>query len=113
MRYNKTVGKGAIQRSALRQQLAPIAFEHVDVLVSGEQVTCRRGALRVDPCIPRRWKGFEATLRLSGTEYQVAVENPHGVNRGVTLVELDGVARDDGRIPLGGGGIHAVRVVMG
>lgn len=24
MRYNKTVGKGAIQRSALRQQLAPI-----------------------------------------------------------------------------------------
>jgi cyclic beta-1,2-glucan synthetase len=72
-----------------------------------------RGALRVDPCIPRRWKGFEATLRLSGTEYQVVVENPHGVNRGVTLVELDGVARDDGRIPLGGGGIHAVRVVMG
>jgi cyclic beta-1,2-glucan synthetase len=72
-----------------------------------------RGALRVDPCIPRRWRGFEATLRLSGTEYQVVVENPHGANRGVTLVELDGVARDDGRIPLGGGGIHTVRVVMG
>jgi cyclic beta-1,2-glucan synthetase len=70
--------------------------------------------LSVDPCIPRGWPGFELTYLRGDTSYAFAVENPHGVSRGVASVELDGAdvpAReidlvDDGRT-------HGVRVVMG
>jgi cyclic beta-1,2-glucan synthetase len=76
-------------------------------------ITLERGALRVDPCIPRAWPGFEATVRLSGSEYHVVVENPDGVNRGVRRLDIDGVERADRLIPVERQGVHRVRVVMG
>jgi len=52
-----------------------------------------RGArLSVDPCIPRAWPGFQLTFRYRSAQYAIVVENPHGVSRGVTSIELDGVA---------------------
>jgi cyclic beta-1,2-glucan synthetase len=62
-------------------------------------LTLDRGVLRVDPCIPRAWPGYEATLRRGGSEYHIVVENPDGVNRGVTRVEVNGVERPDRQIP--------------
>ena len=39
--------------------------------------------LRVEPCIPPTWDGFEVTLRRPGaTEYVVVVENPHAASTG-------------------------------
>ena len=49
----------------------------------------------VDPCIPSKWPGFSATFRYRSTRYDIAVENPGGVCRGVAMLELDGVALDD------------------
>jgi cyclic beta-1,2-glucan synthetase len=76
----------------------------------------KRGAtLHIDPCIPRGWKGFAIAYRHGLTLYRIAVENPHGVCRGVSQVTLDGVSlagaavvplSDDGRE-------HEVRVVLG
>jgi cyclic beta-1,2-glucan glucanotransferase len=75
-------------------------------------LTLDRGALRVDPCIPREWPGFEATLRLNGTRYDVVVENPHGVCKGVKRLEVNGVAQPDPVIPPPrGAGAAADRVV--
>ena len=48
--------------------------------------------LIVDPCIPRRWPGFEATVRTGRSRYRIVVENPAGVCRGVVTATLDGVA---------------------
>jgi len=54
-----------------------------------------RGArLGVDPCIPRGWRGFRVTFRYHSARYEIVVENPHGVSRGVATIELDGVALD-------------------
>src|SRR5438046_2800333 len=51
-----------------------------------------RGArLVVDPCIPCAWPGFELVFRYRSARYDVTVENPRGVSRGVWLIELDGV----------------------
>jgi cyclic beta-1,2-glucan synthetase len=51
----------------------------------------RQGAfLLLDPCIPKYWPGFEITYRFASTRYEIAVENPHGVSRGVASAELDG-----------------------
>ena len=77
-------------------------------------LTLDHGALRVDPCIPRTWPGYEATLRRDGSEYHIVVENPDGVNRGVVRVEVNGVEQPDKQIPsVRDAGIVRVRVVMG
>jgi cyclic beta-1,2-glucan synthetase len=74
----------------------------------------RAGTLVVDPCIPKGWPGFSIDFRHEGTRYHIAVENPRGVNRGVTRLELDGVPVAGGSIPLADdGGVHRVHVVLG
>jgi cyclic beta-1,2-glucan synthetase len=75
-----------------------------------------RGArLVVDPCIPRAWPGFEIDFRHRSAHYAITVENPRGVSRGVSSVEVDGVALDgDPGIALVDDGItHRVRIVLG
>jgi cyclic beta-1,2-glucan synthetase len=50
-----------------------------------------RGALlRISPCVPRAWPGFEITYKHGSSRYQIAVENPHGVCRGIVRASLDG-----------------------
>jgi len=46
--------------------------------------------LRVDPCIPRAWIGFEFTYRYGSSHYRVRVKNPRGVSRGIAQASLDG-----------------------
>jgi cyclic beta-1,2-glucan synthetase len=77
-------------------------------------LSLRRGALHIDPCIPHEWPGYDVTLTRGRTTYRLAVENPAGVCRGVTRLEVDGVDRTGSDIPLADDGReHAVRVVLG
>ena len=71
--------------------------------------------LFLDPCVPRAWRGFEIVYRYHSTRYDIAVENPRGVSRGVTRVELDGTALEHlVGIPLADDGAsHRVRVILG
>ena len=50
----------------------------------------RGSALRIDPCIPRRWDGFEIAYLHGRTLYRITVRNPNGVCRGVSRLSLDG-----------------------
>jgi cyclic beta-1,2-glucan synthetase len=43
----------------------------------------------IDPCIPKKWGGFELDFRYHSTLYEVRVDNPHHVNRGIQSVLLD------------------------
>jgi cyclic beta-1,2-glucan synthetase len=76
-----------------------------------------RGAvLHLDPCIPRGWRRFDITFRYHASRYEIAVENPSGVTRGIASIEVDGIRREvaDGRVLLtSDGAIHRVRVVLG
>lgn len=68
--------------------------------------------LTIDPCIPADWKEFSAVRRWRGAEYDIHVENPDGVMKGVRGLYLDGEKVD--RIPvMAQGSRHDVRVVMG
>jgi cyclic beta-1,2-glucan synthetase len=72
--------------------------------------------LRVEPCIPRGWRRFQVTFTYHSTRYQITVENPRGVSKGVAEVRLDGrgLRPDAGGIPLvDDGGIHRVDVLLG
>lgn len=71
--------------------------------------------LLLDPSIPSAWPGFTVTIRHRSALYEIAVENPGGVCRGVAVLEVDGVVLD-GRtgIPLADDHrSHRVRAVMG
>jgi cyclic beta-1,2-glucan synthetase len=77
-------------------------------------ISLREGALHVDPCIPRTWPRYEVTFKPAKTTYQIVVENPDGVNRGVKRLEVDGVDRTGQDVPvLDDGAEHSVRVVLG
>ena len=72
--------------------------------------------LLVDPCIPSTWPNFGILFRYRSTRYDIRVENPHGVSRGIARAELDGVALPGHRalIPLSDdGATHRVRIVLG
>ena len=75
----------------------------------------RGGQLLIDPCIPQAWRGFSIMFHHCGTRYDIRVENPHGVSRGVTMVEVDGVMlRAQAGVGLiADGRSHRVRVVLG
>src|SRR6185312_13160627 len=45
--------------------------------------------LEVDPCIPRGWPGFEITFRFRSARYEIVVQNPQGVCRGIHSTTLD------------------------
>ena len=78
--------------------------------------TCLRGAqLVIDPCILRAWPGFEIVFRYRSARYEVVVENPQKVSRGVASVEVDGAALGgDFTIALADdGNTHRVRIVLG
>jgi cellobiose phosphorylase len=50
----------------------------------------RGDTLTIDPVIPKDWPGFHLRYRHKSTWYEIAIENPAHICRGVTLVELDG-----------------------
>jgi cyclic beta-1,2-glucan synthetase len=63
-------------------------------------------ALRLEPCIPKSWPGFAVTYRYGQAVYEIRVENPAGVNRGVKQLLLDGQPQPNGTIPLQDNGQH-------
>jgi cyclic beta-1,2-glucan synthetase len=71
--------------------------------------------LLIDPCIPKSWASFDITFRRGGAHYQIRVENPRGVCRGVRSVTLDGQAVcGDLAVPLVDDGVgHTVLVILG
>ncbi|MGH8184910.1 MAG: GH36-type glycosyl hydrolase domain-containing protein [Rhodanobacteraceae bacterium] len=71
--------------------------------------------LRIDPCIPRAWKGFALNYRRGRTTWRIEVENPHHVCHGVAAIELDGVTLQgsgSGIALVDDGVTHRVRVIM-
>jgi len=72
--------------------------------------------LLLAPCIPREWPRFEIVFNYRSTRYEIAVENPDAVCRGVAHAELDGRTLPAGptRVPLmDDGRAHQVRVTLG
>ena len=77
---------------------------------------CAARSLVLDPCIPHEWPGFEVVFRYRSSRYEISVENPLGVCRGVLATKRDGVLTkgNELRVPLvDDGATHRVQVVLG
>ena len=69
-------------------------------------------ALLVDPCIPKDWDGFTVRRIWRGAEYEICVENPDHVSKGVKEIYVNG-EKVESILPLPRGEAAQVRVVMG
>lgn len=68
----------------------------------------------VDPCIPQAWTHYEIVYRHASTRFEITVENPESVARGVRSIELDGRRLDTLQVPMQDDGqVHKVRVTLG
>jgi cyclic beta-1,2-glucan synthetase len=73
------------------------------------------GHLRIEPCIPHGWKGFEAWLRIGGTQIHIAVDNPDAVSGGIAAMTIDGLLVPGNRVHIdpNATGVREVRVRLG
>jgi len=73
------------------------------------------GDLRIAPCIPPSWPGFEAWVHLGRQRVHIVVENPDRLATVVVTVTLDGAALASDRIRLDPSvaGTHEVHVRLG
>ena len=74
----------------------------------------RGRTLRMEPCIPPSWPGFELSYRHQSATYQIFVDNSAGTGRGVRSVEVDGQLVPNHTVPLSDDRkTHHVRVQLG
>ncbi len=72
--------------------------------------------LCIDPCIPPGWTGFKMTFRYHSARYEIVVDNPQRVSRGVLSFTVDDRLIDPeakGAMLVDDGATHVVTVVMG
>ncbi|HEY8098626.1 MAG TPA: glucoamylase family protein [Methylobacter sp.] len=61
----------------------------------------RGDKIHFNPCIPREWRSYSLSYQHEETRYEITVNNPGGVSKGIVLIELDGVAQaENDSIPL-------------
>ncbi|NWG54756.1 MAG: DUF3131 domain-containing protein [Hydrogenophilaceae bacterium] len=70
--------------------------------------------LRIDPCIPATWPGFQLSLRIRDARFKVSVDNPDGVSSGVACAVFDGTGIGSGPadIPIEAGD-HHIELTLG
>jgi cyclic beta-1,2-glucan synthetase len=73
------------------------------------------GGLRIEPCIPPSWNGFEAWVHIGRQRVHIVVENPDRVATGVASMTLDGVALESNQVHLdpSQSDMHEVHVRLG
>lgn len=69
--------------------------------------------LVINPCIPTDWKGFSIQRKFRGTTYNIEVQNPNHISKGVNELWIDGKKIEGNKIPISDKKECAVRVVTG
>ena len=68
--------------------------------------------LEINPCISSAWKEYSVKRKFRGAEYDITVQNPHGVCKGVKSLTVDGELVN-GNVVKHRAGSHKVVVVLG
>ncbi len=70
--------------------------------------------LLINPCIPQNWDGYKITRKFRGDVFNIEIQNPNHVSKGIAKMELDGKELPCNKIPIvGDGKEHEVKVVLG
>lgn len=109
-------GKDAVRHGEAKNSwlTGTAAWNYVAITQSILGVQADFGGLKVDPCIPAAWDGYEITRVFRGDTYVIKVSNPNHVEKGVASITVDGQSIEGNIItPAGDGAIHQVEVVLG
>jgi len=72
------------------------------------------GGLKIDPCIPSKWRSFTVKRVFQGTEYNISLSNPKNISKGIASITVDDKLIKGNIIPLQKGSpIVHVKVEMG
>lgn len=70
--------------------------------------------LKIDPCIPKSWDGFEVTRKFRNAVYKIKISNPNHVSKGIKKLILNGKEISGNIIPIAAkGSENVVEVIMG
>lgn len=70
--------------------------------------------LVIDPCVPKGWKHYEIRRKFRDAEYDIVIDNPDGVSRGVKSLLLNGKPVDGNLVPhQATGSVNKVEVTLG
>lgn len=70
--------------------------------------------LVIDPCVPKGWKHYEIRRKFRDAEYDILIDNPDGVSRGVKSLLLNGKPVDGNLVPhQAAGSVNKVEVTLG
>jgi len=74
----------------------------------------RHDHIKMEPCIPAAWDGYQLTYNKDGCVYHIQVKNPNHVQTGVERVIFDGNELKDNLIRLSDDeSAHFIEVIMG
>jgi len=68
--------------------------------------------LRIDPCVPAAWAGFQIVRRFRGATYQISVHKRPGAVGRVTELVVDGAPIDGNLVPVGARGATVTVVAV-
>ncbi len=69
--------------------------------------------LLIDPCVPKDWKSYSVTRKFRGATYNITINNPEGVSKGVKQILLDGAVIEGSVIPIQSQEEYEVIVALG
>lgn len=70
--------------------------------------------LVIDPCVSKGWKHYEIRRKFRDAEYDIVIDNPDGVSRGVKSLLLNGKPVDGNLVPhQAAGSVNKVEVTLG
>ena len=70
--------------------------------------------LLIDPCIPSSWDGYEINRTFRNSVYNISIENPNHVSKGVKFIQVDGKQIQGAVLPIfSDNKEHNVIVVLG
>ena len=70
--------------------------------------------LKVDPCIPKSWDGFEINRKFRKANYKIKISNPDHVSKGIKKFIVNGKEQTGNVIPLAAeGSENVVEAIMG
>jgi len=70
--------------------------------------------LKIDPCIPKSWDGFEINRKFRGGLYKIKISNPQHVSKGIKSLIVNGKEIDGNVIPTANpGSKNIIEAVLG
>jgi len=70
--------------------------------------------LVIDPCIPKKWKGFKAKRTFRGSTFYITVKNPKSVTKGIKSLTINGKEIKGNIVPVPQNkGTYTISAIMG